>query len=134
MWSYFDVIVNFIILIQMNNMNDINNNNENLDEHHNQLEQLLWNQTLDDAQKNQLFTSILSQSVPSPERREVENEIQGVLQNITTDYSDVGIGGANHHEVLVSSISRPEVESSYPSGESDESFSDRAEEPDIILR
>ena len=115
-------------------MNNINNNNAARDEHHNQLEQLLWNKTLDDAQKNRLFTALLTGSVPSPERREVENEIQCGLRNITPDYSDVGSGAASHHEVWVSSMSPPDAESRYPSGASDGGFPDRTEEPGIILR
>ena len=118
-------------------------NNVSSDEHHAILEQLIWDKTLDDNAKNQLFGRLLSNTISAEDCHEIQDEIQNLLPI------------SNQEEVELDSTAEPEVgtdstyssenwnnpnqlevesESNCASRESDQSFSDRAEEPGIILR
>ena len=75
--------------------------------------------TLTQSQKASLFDKIFDQSSFSPDRQE-ESEIRAEIQYVFESQ------GTNQPEI--------ESESNCASREPDQSFSDRAEEPGIILR
>ena len=131
-----------IVIVQMTSHIDINNNVSS-DEHHAILEQLIWDKTLDENAKNQLFGRLLSNTISTEDCHEIRDEIQNLLR--ISNQEEVELDSTVEPEVITDSSYSPEnwnnpnqlemeSESNCPSKESDQSCSDGAEEPGIILR
>ena len=131
-----------IVIVQMTSHIDINNNVSS-DEHHAILEQLIWDKTLDENAKNQLFGRLLSNTISTEDCHEIQDEIQNLLR--ISNQEEVELDSTVETEVRTDSSYSPEKwnnpnqlemesESNCPSRESDQSCSDGAGEPGIILR